>query len=177
MFYSPSTQGLYDAGAHGPLRIQVPDPAWVRPTKTITLPPGYSETIDGELYENTGDEPADFEVPDMAAFPNMIEVDNAATLIPADAIELTDEEYSAIVNGRALGQIVQLDNNQRPTLVNRPPPDPAAILLHSRLANARRYLAETDWLADLVDMGQEQHLPHDVQTARAAALAFIDANT
>lgn len=95
-FHSVTTGGFYSEDIHGARRITVIDPAWVRPE------------IDGE--------------PDMSAVPDMIEVDNPASTIPSDAVELTDAEYADFLEGLSLHKVIVYDENNRPVLHDKPLP-------------------------------------------------------
>ena len=48
------------------------------------------------------------------------------TNIPADAVEISDAEHSALMAGQSVGKRIQADANGRPVLVDRPAPTLAA---------------------------------------------------
>lgn len=95
-FYSPSTLGFYDENIHGPRLIQVPDPAWVRPT-------------------------AEGGEPDPDAQAPLVEVPNPDTKIPPDARPVSDERHAELLAGQEAGQSIAQDANGDPTLAGWPP--------------------------------------------------------
>ena len=44
--------------------------------------------------------------------------------IPADAVEITDEQHQALLEGQSQGKIIAADKNGKPVLVDPPLPDP-----------------------------------------------------
>ena len=48
--------------------------------------------------------------------------------IPADAVEITDTEHQALLDGQSAGKLIQADIEGRPTLADRPPPTPEQIV-------------------------------------------------
>lgn len=122
MIYCSATElGFYDSAIHGTRLITIQDPAWVRPTTDIVVQPGESVWVGDELVENKGDEPITFrDVPDMAAIPDTLEVDNPACLIPVDAVEITQELHAALLEGQSAGKVIACDGNGYPVLVDPP---------------------------------------------------------
>lgn len=124
MYYSAQTGGFYAAEIHGARLITITDPAWVRPTRDIVVLPGESAWVGYELMTNTGGEPITVtDVPDMDAMPDTLEVTNPACLIPADAVEITRELHTALLDGQSAGQVISSDDGY-PVLVDPPPPSP-----------------------------------------------------
>lgn len=54
--------------------------------------------------------------------------------IPEDAVEVLDEEYSALFDAQAAGKIIVADENGRPVAVDRPPLTGNALIL-AQIAN------------------------------------------
>lgn len=48
--------------------------------------------------------------------------------IPADAVEITNEQHQALIDGQPQGKMIQADANGRPVLVDPPPPTPEQII-------------------------------------------------
>lgn len=48
--------------------------------------------------------------------------------IPADAVEITEDEHAALLDGQSHGKLIQADANGRPVLVDPPPPTPEQII-------------------------------------------------
>ena len=67
----------------------------------------------------------------------LVEVDNPTSKIPADAVEITDEEWAALLEGQATGKVIQPGANGHPVLAT--PPGPA-------LAD---YLPQRRWQAEI----------------------------
>lgn len=44
--------------------------------------------------------------------------------IPADAIEITDEQHAALLNGQSIGKVIAADAAGHPVLVDPPPAPP-----------------------------------------------------
>lgn len=44
--------------------------------------------------------------------------------IPADAVEITNAEHAALIEGQSQGKCIVADANGRPTLQDQPPPEP-----------------------------------------------------
>ncbi len=120
-YYSPTTKGFYNEGVHGARRIQIDDPAWVRPTVTVTAKDGKPERTE--------------EVPDHAAVGTMITVDNPDCKLPADAVEIAKDAYDALFAGQAAGKLITQDKDGNPVLVDHPVDDAGA---------ARALLAASD---------------------------------
>ena len=87
--------------------------------------------------------------------------------IPADAVEITDEEHQALLEGQSNGKVIAADKNGKPVL--KDPPTPTAEELQAQKnAEARAYLASTDWyVVRKAETGTE--IPADVIAARQAA--------
>jgi len=110
MFYSKSTGGFYSADVHGPRKLVVADPSWVAPE------------VDG--------------VPDLEAMPPTIEIENPHCLIPADAIEITEQEHYALIAGQSTGKVITADANGAPVLTD-PAPVPLSVLIDAAKAKVR----------------------------------------
>lgn len=121
MYASKSTRNFYYAEIHGARRINVPDPAWIRPTKDIVVQPGESAWIGNELVTNAGDESVTYRnVPDMNAIQDTLEIVNPDCLIPDDAVEITTENHAALLAGESAGRIIVWGASGYPVLVDPP---------------------------------------------------------
>lgn len=108
MYYSASTKGFYDENIHGARQIKVVDPAWQRPTIQIPDP----------AWNGDGDAPL-ITAPDESALPDMIDIDNPACTIPADARPISREQYNEIMSAQADGKVIQPDSNGDPVAIAR----------------------------------------------------------
>jgi hypothetical protein len=89
----------YDSDFHGARTLTVIDPDWVRPVINITLQPGESFEIHGEVISNSTDEPLVIEnVPDMSVDPVYQTIDNPECKIPPEAIEVSEELFYQTMN-------------------------------------------------------------------------------
>lgn len=52
--------------------------------------------------------------------------------IPDDAVEITDEEHAALLQGQAEGKRIVPDENGRPTLADPPPPGPPQVVTRAQ---------------------------------------------
>ena len=87
--------------------------------------------------------------------------------IPADAVEITTDEHQALLEGQSNGKIIAADKNGKPVLQDPPPPT-AEELQSQKNAEARAYLASTDWyVVRKAETGTE--IPADVLEKRQAA--------
>ena len=92
--------------------------------------------------------------------------------IPADAVEITTEEHAALLEGQSQGKIISADKNGKPVLKDPPPPTAEELQAQAN-AEARAYLASTDWyVVRKAETGTE--IPADIlakrQTARDAVV-------
>lgn len=123
MFYSKSTGGFYDSTIHGERTLTIVDPAWTRPTTTITLEPGESYVVDGRCMENTGEAPITLnDMPDMSVSAQTITVPNPNCQIPADSVEIMAEEHAALLVAQSSGKIISAGVDGRPVAVYPPAP-------------------------------------------------------
>jgi len=91
----------------------------------------------------------------------------AAGTWPADAVEISDEIYNQVARNRPPGKIIVADVNGLPMLADPPPPT-LDELKAAKNAEARAYLASTDWyVIRKTETGVE--IPADVLAARQAA--------
>lgn len=157
MFTSKTTRGFYDESVHGPLTIFVPDPAWAHPKITITLAPGESYVLDGVEVTNTSDEPMLLEVPDPEVVAPLVEIANPNTLIPPDAVEITKDEWQALIDGQSAGQMIDWNEEGYAFLTDQPPPTPEEILTRNTATKNNLLAAATLAIAplqDAVDIGE-----------------------
>lgn len=120
IYFAKSTGGFYRDDVHGARRVAIVDPAWVRPTILVADP---------DRKNGQPDSTAPLvEMPDAAAEPATIEIDNPATKIPADAVEITAAEYSAILAGQSAGKRIVADDDGIPVLADPPAPTESELL-------------------------------------------------
>ena len=138
MFYSTSTCGFYAEEIYGQRRITIADPQWVRPVKTVTLQPGESAMLSGDRFiTNTETEPSiHTDALDMDAIVPTIEIDNPDCKIPEDAVEITEAEHAALLDGQSAGKVITADANGVPVLTD-PVPTPLPILIDRAKAKVR----------------------------------------
>jgi hypothetical protein len=87
--------------------------------------------------------------------------------IPADAVEITAEQHSELIEGQSQGKRIVADENGRPVLADPPEPTPEEIQA-AKNAEARAYLSSTDWyVVRFAETGTE--IPEDILAARQAA--------
>jgi hypothetical protein len=139
-FASQTEQGFYTPDIHGPRTIFIVDPAWVRPTKNIVLAPGesYDDYANDVHLINETDYSMTVTVPDPDAVPRTIEEPNPSTKIPADAVEITDEQWLTLINGPGNGKVV--DWSVVPPVLIDPPVTP----LTAEQVEAQRLRAYAD---------------------------------
>lgn len=91
--------------------------------------------------------------------------------IPKDAVEISKEEHASLLEGQYQGKIIASGNDGRPALQD--PPPPTAEQLQAQInAEARAYLASTDWyILRFQETGQD--IPADILAERAAARARV----
>lgn len=65
--------------------------------------------------------------------------------IPADAVEITDAEHAALINGQSQGKRIVADAAGRPMLQDPPAPTTAELAVQVRADRDRR-LTESDWI-------------------------------
>jgi len=131
-FFSATTGGFYDDGIHGPRQIQVSDPAWERPTKTVVVPDGEAEpplvNVGTEDTPEMAPDPAweqpvrTLVVPDDEASPPIIIIDNPHCSLPTDAVEISDELWQSLLAAQAAGQVIVAGVDGMPEAVSSPPP-------------------------------------------------------
>ena len=87
--------------------------------------------------------------------------------IPSDAVEITTEEHAALLEGQSQGKIIAADKNGKPVLKDPPPPTAEELQAQAN-AEARAYLASTDWyVVRKAETGTE--IPADILAKRQAA--------
>lgn len=69
---------------------------------------------------------------------------HAPAQIPADAVDITDVEYSTIMAGQSAGKRIQPDANGYPVAVDPPPPTDAQLAAAIRAARNMR-IVSSDW--------------------------------
>ena len=87
--------------------------------------------------------------------------------IPDDAVEITADEHAALLEGQSQGKIIYADKNGKPILKDPPPPTAEELQAQAN-AEARAYLASTDWyVVRKAETGTE--IPADILEKRQAA--------
>ena len=95
--------------------------------------------------------------------------------IPSDAVEITADDHSALLESQSQGKRIQADENGYPILAEQPLPTPEQILV-KQLAEAQAYLARTDfYYPRFLETGEQ--VPEDVVQKRIEARELIRANT
>jgi hypothetical protein len=107
MFYSKTTGGFYDKLIHGEKMIAIYDPAWVRPTVQVPQDDGNGGMVMVEVPDENAEHPT-------------ITIPNPDCKIPADAVEITDVEYTELLNAQSIGKRIQADVNGNPVAVDQP---------------------------------------------------------
>lgn len=64
--------------------------------------------------------------------------------IPADAVEITEAEHAALIEGHSIGKVIVADENGRPILVDPPAPTAEQIAAAVTVARAAAYRDESD---------------------------------
>ena len=114
--------------------IEVIDPTWQRPTISVKDDGGKDiEVLDDEALPSTCEilDPEwsppiiTIAVPDMDAIPDMIEVENPACTIPADAIEISDDLHREMIEAESNGKMIVAGSDGMPEAVDPPPPTEA----------------------------------------------------
>jgi len=91
----------------------------------------------------------------------------AAGTWPADGIEVSDDDYNALMTAQSTGQVIAADANGYPVAVNPPPPTAEETQAQVN-AEARAYLASTDWY--IIRQGETGEVtPPEILTEREAA--------
>lgn len=141
IYFSASTQGFYSDAVHGARKIEIPDPAWVRPVRDVTIATG--ETF-GEVT-NAEKKPIILnDVPDMDAECPRINVDNIDCKIPVDAREITQSHYDYLLSGQSSGQIIVADATGLPVLQDPMPPTVDELAALARVERDAR-MADIEW--------------------------------
>lgn len=91
--------------------------------------------------------------------------------MPADVVEITAEQHAALIEGQSQGKVILAGEGGRPVLQD-PPPLTGDQLQAQINAEAREYLAITDWyIIRLQETGEP--VPADILADRAAARARV----
>lgn len=145
-FFSKSTRGFYEIDTHGPRRVVIPDPQWVRPTIEVHLQPGELFDIgNGEQLTNAGSTKLVVtDVPDMKLVAPSIEVDNPDCKIPFDAVEITDAQYAALLAGQSAGLCIVADEAGYPILVPPAAPTEDELAARARVERDSR-MVDFEW--------------------------------
>lgn len=109
IFFAKSTLLFYSEDFHGQRLLEIPDPAWMRPTVQVPQDDGNGGTVI-------------VEVPDESVVHPTISIPNPDCKIPADAVEITTEEHAALLDGQSQGKRIVADIDGRPMLADPAPP-------------------------------------------------------
>lgn len=74
--------------------------------------------------------------------------------IPADAIEITDEQHISLLNGQSSGKIIKANSKGKPTLVDPPKPSLRDILASIDAQRQAAYQKEADPLFFMYQRGE-----------------------
>lgn len=118
IFYSKSKGGFYDESIHGARLLSVVDPKYKAP-----------EIEEGE------------ELPEAPT----LSIPNPDTLIPADAVEITDEQHKALLNAQSTGKIIKADKKGFPIAIDPPAPTDEELAVSARLMRDQ-LMKESDWV-------------------------------
>ena len=91
--------------------------------------------------------------------------------MPADVVEITDEKHAALMEGQSNGKLIDFDDSGYPFLADPPPPTEEELQQQAN-AEARAYLAETDWYVIRMQETGEP-VPADILAERSAARARV----
>ena len=92
--------------------------------------------------------------------------------IPADAVEITEAEHAALIEGQSLGKLIVADASGRPILQDPPPPTPEQIMARME-ASVQRWLDEQaqalgyDDIKSAVTYAEESAVPKFQQEGQA----------
>lgn len=64
--------------------------------------------------------------------------------MPADAVEISEAQHRALLDGQANGKVIAADSAGRPVLVKKPAPTAEEIVAAVTVARAAAYSAESD---------------------------------
>ncbi|MEW9901084.1 phage tail assembly chaperone, partial [Chitinivorax sp. PXF-14] len=73
-----------------------------------------------------------------------IAIDNPDCRIPRDAVEISAEDYAALLDAQSAGKQIVPDGHGHPIAVDPPPPSEAELAAQVRAERDRR-LADSDW--------------------------------
>lgn len=117
-FFSPSYALFYPESLFGRRRVLADDPTWTRPRTSAVVLAGQSYRTDAGLYVNDTGAPVELpDVPDWSIAAPQVEIDNPNCSIPADALDVSEEEYIALRTGMQSGGRIEVGADGRPVLV------------------------------------------------------------
>lgn len=91
--------------------------------------------------------------------------------MPSDAVEITAEEHAALLEGQSNGKVIDSDKDGYPFLADPAPPTEEELQQQAN-AEARAYLASTDWyIIRLQETGQP--VPEEILEARSQARSRV----
>jgi Phage tail assembly chaperone protein len=178
IYWDAATNGFFHSNIHGPRRIEVIDEA------------AQNEAL-AALTAREDEEDADADAiwaarVELRMAPPMMEVDNPDCRIPAEAVEISQEAYKAVMECHTTtGKRIVSGKDGIPVLAE--PQISAQDLMTAARARRDRALADSDWtqLPDSMPPAQRkawaayrQHLrslPKDIQAALANGLSELQA--
>lgn len=91
--------------------------------------------------------------------------------MPADVVEITNEEHAALLEGQSQGKFIDFDEAGHPFLADPLPPTAEQVQAQTN-AESRAYLLSTDWyVIRLQETGES--IPEGILAERAAARARV----
>lgn len=91
--------------------------------------------------------------------------------MPADVVEITAEEHADLLEGQSKGKLIDFDKDGYPFLADPAPPTEEELQQQAN-AEARAYLASTDWyVIRLQETGQAT--PEEILEARSQARSRV----
>lgn len=90
--------------------------------------------------------------------------------MPNDIVEITAEQHASLMEGQAIGQCIDCDENGLPCLCDSPAPSTEALLEVCK-AKAKQLLQETDW-SQLTDVAISNKAAFDAYRSAVRAIYF-----
>ena len=143
IYYSKSQNAFYDSGIHGERTKLVPDPKWRRPTKKVPDP----------NWKGGSEKHQTIEVLDEDADHPQIEVANEACKLPDDAVEISGDLHTSLLNAQSDGRVITSDKDGFPVAVEAAPLSDEELARDIR-AQRNAALLASDW-TQLADIPEE----------------------
>lgn len=110
LFFDPLSIGFFDESVHGTKTILVRDPEWIRPTIQVPDPKWVKSELEPEAPL--------INVPDKTLEYPMIEKLNPDSMIPIEAVEITQDQYVLLLQALEEGKVIAVDENGQPIAVD-----------------------------------------------------------